>query len=371
MSKKLNINNFSNDEVQHYSRHILLDQIGAQGQIHLRDTRVLCVGAGGLGSPLLYYLAASGVGTLSIVDHDCVEHSNLHRQLLFTENNIGEYKAQAAKTRLVEHNPHITIHAHPAQLTKNNASDLINQHDIIVDCTDNFATHYLINDTCIQANKPLVAASIDQFQGQCSVFVAGDGPCYRCLFPTPPQHCVMDCATAGVLGVLPGLLGMIQATEVIKLIIGFGETLSGRVLQIDTLTMTFKTQALNRDPQCPACQHRPAQQPTGALSQIENIEQLTPQQVQQRLQSDKTTTLLDVRQGQERAQAHIGGVFIPLAELPQRLHELDKTQAIVVYCHAGIRGNKAARLLQAAGFADVANLQGGILAWQRETQTST
>ncbi len=359
------------EELARYSRQISLPQVGLKGQQRLREAKVLCVGAGGLGSPLLLYLAAAGVGTLGIVDNDIVDFSNLHRQILYTEGDVHSKKVRVAKERLNALNPAVQVIPHEERLTKNNALSLIRQYDIIADGSDNFATRYLVNDACFYAEKPNVYASIFQFEGQCSVFTSANGPCYRCLYDSPPPPNLMpNCAEGGVLGVLPGLLGTLQATEVLKLILGIGDSLIGRLLTIDVLKLQFREFSLPRNPECRLCIYRQpfetlvqdvqacAPFPKGGREDFELGISLAEFRQLQKQRAD--FVLLDVREPYEYAAANLGGYLIPLGELPQRLGELDQSKLIIVHCQAGPRSQRAAVLLHEAGFSEVKYLVGGM-----------
>lgn len=367
------------DEILRYSRHFSLPNVGSQGQLKLKNAKVLCIGAGGLGSPLLLYLAAAGIGTLGIVDDDRVDDSNLQRQVLYSTADVGQKKVLAAKARLEALNPHITIVTHDTRLTAGNALEIINQYDIVADGTDNFATRYLVNDACWHLKKPNVYASIFQFEGQCSIFSAPDGPCYRCLYDAPPPAgLVPNCAEGGVFGVLPGLLGSLQATEVLKLILGIGDPLIGRLLVVDSLTMRFREFALQPDPDCPLCAHQQAfaslpnhDMVACQLSdpQPASIVAINAHELDLLLKNNTPNLfILDVRETYEYEICNIAGKLIPLGELPQRLNELDRNASIVIHCKSGGRSTRACLLLQEAGFKDVRNLTGGILAWAKHIE---
>ena len=361
------------EEVSRFARHLTLPQVGAEGQLRLKSARVLCVGAGGLGSPALLYLAAAGVGTLGIVDADSVDTSNLQRQVLHGTSDVGRAKTDSAAERLRALNPHLTLQLHPVRLTPANAPEIFANYTIILDGTDNFAARFAISDACVQLAKPHVYAAVDRFEGQASVFSAlrpdgARGPCYRCLHPAPPPpESMRSCTEAGVLGVLPGVLGLLQATETLKLILGCGEPLIGRLLLFDALAMRFREMALPRNPNCSGCGDAPALAKTSAVADNRNmvngIPQITPAELKRRLDAGETLCVLDVREPHEYARAHIGGTLIPLNDLPQRLHELDRAQEIVVHCKMGGRSQKAAEFLAQAGFTRLHNLAGGIQAW--------
>ncbi len=355
------------EELSRYQRQLNLNEIGENGQRKLKHARVLCIGAGGLGSPLLLYLAAAGVGTIGIIDHDIVELSNLQRQIIYSETDIKQKKVAAAKAHLQKLNSHITIIDHPTNLNESNALNIINQYDIIADGSDNFATKYLVNDACCHLNKPNVFASVLQFQGQCSIFSTSKGPCYRCLFPSPPSINTPNCTQAGVLGVVPGIIGSIQATEVIKLILNIGEPLIGKLLTFNALDMSWQKITLPVDPHCKICA---LQTPFEQLPRYQincelpdnrmTVAELTTL-LQQHEQHD--LLLLDVRQPHEYANYNINGTLIPLTELPQQLNTLDRNKKIIVHCKSGPRSIAAVNLLLAHGFTDVSYLQGGLQAW--------
>lgn len=365
------------DEILRYSRHFSLPNVGSQGQLKLKNAKVLCIGAGGLGSPLLLYLAAAGIGTLGIVDNDTVDVSNLQRQVLYTTADVGQKKVSAAKARLQALNPHINITRHDARLTADNALELINQYDIVADGTDNFATRYLVNDACWHLKKPNVYASIFQFEGQCSIFSAPNGPCYRCLYDAPPPAgLVPNCAEGGVFGILPGLLGSLQATEVLKLILGIGDPLIGRLLTVDSLTMRFREFAVQRNPGCRLCTHQQsfASLPNHDMEvcQVGSLPatSISVQELAILLKNNTDLLLLDVRESHEYDICNLAGKSIPLGQLSQRLHELDKSSAIVIHCKSGARSAQACLLLEKAGFKNVRNLDGGILAWAKHVDPS-
>jgi len=358
------------EELKRYSRQINLTQIGIEGQKKLKAARVLCIGAGGLGSPLLYYLAAAGVGTIGIIDDDNVELSNLHRQILYTTDDINKKKAETAKSKITAINPNINIITHDERLTESNATKIINNYDIIADGSDNFKTRYLVNDTCIKLTKPNIFASITQLQGQCSVFTK-DGPCYRCLFKTPPPNQIPDCADGGVLGAVPGILGSIQATETIKMIAQIGEPLIGQLLTVDTLTMEFKKIKLNKDPNCICADHSQItikEEPI--MQETLNEYEISVQSLNEALKKENNIFLLDVREPHEPEISNIGGHLIPLGELHTRLSELQEDKTIVVYCRSGGRSADAVELLKQSGFKSVKNLVGGMLAWANEIDKS-
>jgi len=372
----------SRDELLRYSRHLILPDVALDGQRKLKAARVLLVGAGGLGSPAALYLAAAGVGTLGIVDFDVVDVTNLQRQVLHGTRDIGRSKLASARDRIADLNPNVRVETHETRLTAANALEILDKYDVIVDGTDNFATRYLTNDACVLLGKPNVYGSIFRFEGQASVFATADGPCYRCLFPTPPPPgLVPSCAEGGVLGVLPGLIGTIQATETIKLLLGIGESLAGRLLLVDTMGMRFHTVQVPRDPACPACGTHEitalidydeycgmpgAAEPANA----DGIAEVTPRELAARIERGDDLSLIDVREPHEWDIAHLSGArLVPLGSLASELASIDGTREIVVYCRSGKRGMDAARQLAAAGFR-VSNLAGGILRWSDDVDQS-
>ncbi|MGO8720280.1 MAG: molybdopterin-synthase adenylyltransferase MoeB [Acidobacteriaceae bacterium] len=366
------------EEMARYSRHLILPEVGEEGQLKLKAARVLCIGAGGLGAPLTMYLAAAGVGTLGIVDFDVVEASNLHRQVIHGTNDVGRPKLDSAEDSLKAINPNVNVVKFPTRLSSENALTIFKDFDMIADGTDNFPTRYLVNDACVLSGKPNVYASIFRFEGQASVFAMEDGPCYRCLYPEPPPPgLVPSCAEGGVLGILPGLLGIIQATEVIKLILGQGEPLVGRLLLVDTLAMRFRELKLHKNPECPMCGAHATitklidyEQFCGLPSKsappaamVNGIPQMQPEELKRRLDAGEDLFLLDVREPYEFAIAQLGGHLIPLNDLPRRVRELDSEQEIVVQCKVGGRSQLAAEFLAQNGFKKIHNLAGGIQAW--------
>jgi sulfur-carrier protein adenylyltransferase/sulfurtransferase len=380
-------------ELQRYSRHVRLSDVGLDGQRRLKAARVLLVGAGGLGSPAALYLAAAGVGHLGIVDADSVESSNLHRQLLHGTSDVGRPKVDSAADRLADVNPHVQVERYPVRVTSANALDLLREYDIVVDGTDNFQTRYLTNDACVLLGKPNVYGSIFRFEGQASVFALPGGPCYRCLFrEPPPPGAVPTCEEAGVLGVLPGLVGTIQATETIKLILGLGDSLSGRLLLMDTLRMRFRTIEVRPDPDCPMCGTReirelqdydafcgvaaPAAGAAPADAAHANCDagdegrmprELTPAELAARLAADGAPLVLDVREPYEHAIARLPDArLVPLGTLAAAVSTLDPAREVVVVCHHGVRSAAAAEFLRERGFRRVWNLAGGIDRWSRE-----
>jgi adenylyltransferase/sulfurtransferase len=363
----------SHEEILRYSRHLILPDVGVEGQEKLKAARVLLVGAGGLGSPAALYLAAAGVGTLGLVDFDVVDKTNLQRQILHGTASVGTSKLESARARIHDLNPNVQVETFETRLTSENALDIIRGFDVVADGTDNFPTRYLVNDACVLLGRPNVYGSIFRFEGQASVFYAKQGPCYRCLYAEPPPPgLVPSCAEGGVLGVLPGIIGSIQAMETIKLILGVGESLIGRLLLFDALKLEFRELQLEKDPDCPICGRHPS------VTQLIDYEafcgigaepvydgaEVSAAEVARELSAGKPLVLLDVREPHEYAITHIADVkFIPLGELPGRLRELDDHADIVTYCHHGARSIKALEILKAAGFAKVRSLRGGIDAW--------
>lgn len=374
----------SGDERSRYSRHLLLPEVGELGQRRLKAARVLLIGAGGLGSPVGYYLAAAGVGTLGLVDFDVVDRTNLQRQIMHRDQDVGTAKLDSAKRALSELNPNIEILLHPVRISAENARSLIADYDIVVDGSDNFATRYLVNDCCVLEGKPNVYGSVFRFDGQCSLFYPPHGPCYRCLFPEPPPPGAMpNCAEGGVLGVIPGQIGLIQATEVIKLITGIGTTLIGRLLAFNARAMTFSEYKLGPDPNCPVCGtkpsiHEPIDYETFCGTGGTNEQPLPPNRqidvhaYQSLRQSEQAPLLIDVRTEGERAVCSIeGSLHIPLADLQAgRFEDLAKDQPIVIHCKSGGRSSKAVKAMLAAGYTQVRNLEGGIRAWIKHIDPS-
>lgn len=369
------------DDLSRYSRHLILPEVGMEGQRRLKAARVLCVGAGGLGSPLAFYLAAAGVGTLGLVDFDVVDASNLHRQIIHSTRDIGRKKLDSAEEKLLALNPALKVVKHETMLTSANALEILKDYDIVADGTDNFPTRYLVNDACVLLGKPNVYGSIFRFEGQASVFATEQGPCYRCLYPEPPPPgLVPSCAEGGVLGILPGLLGMIQATEAIKLILGKGESLAGRLLLVDALNMRFRELKLRKNPECPVCGENPTvtklidyQQFCGIVPESKQeqalkngIPQLPVKELKRRLDAGEDVFVLDVREPYEYQIANIGAKLIPQNDVAKRLDEIDRNREIVVHCRSGQRSQRIAEFLAQQGFMDVKNLAGGILAWADE-----
>jgi sulfur-carrier protein adenylyltransferase/sulfurtransferase len=369
------------DDLARYSRHLILPEVGMEGQQRLKAARVLCVGTGGLGSPLAFYLAAAGVGTLGLVDFDVVDASNLQRQIIHSTKDIGRKKLDSAEEKLLALNPALNVVKHETMLSSANALEILRDYDIVADGTDNFPTRYLVNDACVLLGKPNVYGSIFRFEGQASVFATETGPCYRCLYPEPPPPgLVPSCAEGGVLGILPGLVGMIQATEAIKLILGKGESLAGRLLLVDALNMKFRELKLRKNPECPVCGDHPTvtklidyQQFCGIVPEskqeqaVKNgIPQLTVKELKQRIDAGEDVFVLDVREPYEYQIANIGAKLIPQNDVPKRLSEIDRNREIVVQCRSGQRSQRIAEYLAQQGYGNVKNLAGGILAWADE-----
>lgn len=360
---------FNAAELQHYQRQLLLPEVGIEGQRALKAGRVLVIGAGGLGSPVLLYLAAAGVGTLGIVEHDTVDRSNLHRQVLFGVDVIGQSKAEVARERLLLLNPHVRVAVHRLKLDADNAAALVGDYDVVVDATDNFTARYLINEVCMRAGKPNVSASILRFEGQLSVFMPGEGPCYRCLYPeVAPAHLAPSCAEAGVLGSLPGAIGALQATEALKLLLGLPPAMAGRLLTFDALDMQFRTLEVARDPHCPVCgglHARPAPRPAAAPGTA--VRDIAVPDLQHWLLADEPPLLLDVRREGEFRVSHIeGAALLPLDQLAASAATLPLGVPIVCICQKGMRSRTAAQLLTELGFADVRSLAGGMDAWDSD-----
>jgi molybdopterin/thiamine biosynthesis adenylyltransferase/rhodanese-related sulfurtransferase len=382
----------TNAEIARYSRHLILPEVGMEGQQKLKAAKVLCVGTGGLGAPLALYLAAAGVGTIGLVDFDTVDDSNLQRQIIHSTATVGMLKVDSAEIMLKGLNPHLNVIKHNTMLTSANALDILKDYDVIADGTDNFQTRYLVNDACVILKKPNAYASIFRFEGQASIFGTEQGPCYRCLYPEPPPPgLVPSCAEGGVLGILPGLLGVIQATETIKLILGIGDPLIGRLLLVDALGMSFRTLKLRKNPDCPVCGTNPTvtelidydqfcgiEKPTSVgplevardkavadATVVDGIPQITVEQLKQKLDAREDIFVLDVREPHEYPIANLGAPLIPVGSIESRIAEIaaHKNDEVVVHCRSGARSQKAALALKAAGFTNVSNLAGGILAW--------
>lgn len=368
----------SPDEIKRYSRHLIMPEVAIDGQLKLKAAKVLLIGTGGLGAPAGLYLTAAGVGTIGLVDFDVVDYTNLQRQVTFSTSDVGRPKIAAAHERLHGLNPEVNFVLHETRLTSDNALEIIKDYDIVVDGTDNFPTRYLVNDACVLLGKPYVYGSIFRFEGQVTVFAAAGGPCYRCLYPSPPPPgLVPSCAEGGVLGVLPGIVGAIQANEAIKWIIGAGESLSGRLLLFDALQMRFRELKLRKSPECPVCG------PDRSIHELIDYEAfcgirgdevtsdmavpaIGPKELKRRLDAGEDVVVLDVREPHEYKICNIGGLLIPLSELAARVHELDSARDIVIHCRTGIRSAQAVGFLQDAGFERVWNLAGGIHAWSDE-----
>jgi adenylyltransferase/sulfurtransferase len=368
----------SHDEIHRYSRHLLIPDVGMTGQQKLKAASVLVVGTGGLGSPVALYLAAAGVGRIGLVDYDVVDFSNLQRQIIHGESRLGDLKVESARDRMLDLNPEIQVDVYNELLTSDNAFKIAEPYDIIIDGTDNFPTRYLINDLCVLMDKPNVYGSIFRFDGQASVFYAKEGPCYRCLFPEPPPPgLVPSCAEGGVLGVLPGTIGSIQATEALKIILGIGETLIGRLLLFDALDLFFQTVKLNKNPECKVCGTNPE------ITELIDYEDfcgipardhdqgsagegwdITAKELSEQIQSGEKIRLIDVREPHEQEISNLeGSELIPLGQFAARLSEMDSAEDIVLYCKAGTRSTRALEILASAGFEKVKNLKGGINAW--------
>jgi molybdopterin/thiamine biosynthesis adenylyltransferase/rhodanese-related sulfurtransferase/molybdopterin converting factor small subunit len=372
------------EEIKRYSRHLILPEIGMDGQRKLKAASVLCIGAGGLGSPVAMYLAAAGIGRIGIVDFDVVDYSNLQRQIIHGTPDVGRSKLQSAKDTINALNPHVQVDTYETSLSSQNALELFKPYDVIIDGTDNFPTRYLVNDACVLTGKPNAYGSIFRFEGQASVFATKEGPCYRCLYPEPPPAgLVPSCAEGGVLGVLPGIIGVIQATEAIKVIVGVGEPLIGRFLIYDALKMRFRELKLRKDPDCPVCgTHptvtqlidyeqfcglRPEAPAAGAVASggaVTNEWEITPVELKQRIDAGERVQIVDVREPNEYQINRIpGSTLIPLGELPRRYQELELDREIVLHCKMGGRSAKAQDFLRSVGVTNTKNLRGGVLAW--------
>jgi sulfur-carrier protein adenylyltransferase/sulfurtransferase len=376
----------SNEEIARYSRHLIMPEVALDGQKKLKQARVLTIGAGGLGAPLAMYLAAAGVGTLGIVDFDIVDESNLQRQIIHGTSDVGRPKMESARDRINDINPNVNVEGFEEPLSSENALDIFKDFDIIVDGTDNFPTRYLVNDASVLSGKPNVYGSIFRFEGQASVFYAEEGPCYRCLYPEPPPPgLVPSCAEGGVLGILPAAIGTIQATETVKLILGIGEPLIGRLLLYDALEMSFREMKLRKDPNCPVCGENPTvtelidyQEFCGipqaqAAESVDELPEITVRELKERLDAGEEVAVLDVREPHEYEVANLeaqGAKLIPLGDLPNRLSELNQNDEVAVYCKTGGRSAKAVKILQDAGFGNVYNVEGGITAWSEEIDPS-
>ena len=390
--EEITLPKLSNEEIARYSRHLILPEVGMEGQQKLKAAKVLCVGTGGLGAPLAMYLAAAGVGTIGLVDFDTVDASNLQRQIIHSTATVGKLKVDSAEIMLKGLNPFLNVVKHNTMLTSANAMEIFKDYDVIADGTDNFQTRYLINDACVLLKKPNAYGSIFRFEGQASVFGTEDGPCYRCLYPEPPPPgLVPSCAEGGVLGILPGLVGVIQATETIKLILGIGEPLIGRLLLVDALGMSFRTLKLRKNPECPVCGPNPTvtelidynqfcgiappssvgplevarDKAVGEHPVVDGIPQITVEELKRKLDAREDIFVLDVREPHEYLIANLGAPQIPVGEVERRVNELadQKNREVIVHCRSGARSQKAALILKQAGFTNVSNLTGGILAW--------
>ena len=373
----------SKDEVLRYSRHLIMPEVGLEGQLKLKQAKVLLIGAGGLGSPLALYLAAAGVGKLGVVDFDVVDFTNLQRQVLHGTEDVGRSKLASAAETIRSINPYVEVVPHETRLTSENALEIFEGYDVIADGTDNFATRYLVNDACVLTGKPNVYGSIFRFEGQASVFATSDGPCYRCLYPEPPPPgLVPSCAEGGVLGVLPGIIGCVQALETIKLIIGRGEPLIGRLLLLDALHLRFRELKLRKNPDCPVCSRHPSidrlidyEEFCGIRGaepeQAAGVPEITPIELKRMMDEGRPFRLVDVREPHEFDICRIpGSVLIPLGDVPKRMNELDSTEEIVVHCRSGQRSARAVELLRKSGFRRIHNLKGGILAWSDQVDPS-
>lgn len=384
VTESVRLPELTTDDMARYSRHLILPEVGMEGQQKLKAAKVLCVGTGGLGSPMALYLAAAGIGTLGLVDFDVVDSSNLQRQIIHSTKDIGRKKLDSAEEKLTALNPALKVVKHETMLSSANALEILKDYDVVADGTDNFPTRYLVNDACVLTGIPNVYGSIFRFEGQASVFATEEGPCYRCLYPEPPPPgLVPSCAEGGVLGILPGLVGVIQATEVIKLIIGKGDALIGRLLLVDALNMRFRELKLRRNPECPVCGPNPTvtklidyQQfcgitPAAQETNVKNgIPQITVKELKSRLEASQVSgepvQLIDVREPYEARIAQIGGKLIPKGDVPNRLAEIDRHREVVVHCKSGGRSQQIAEFLKQAGYERVVNVAGGITAWSNE-----
>lgn len=375
---QLELPELTGDELRRYGRHLVIPEVGIEGQRRLKNAKVLLVGAGGLGSPAALYLAAAGVGTLGLVDFDKVDITNLQRQIIHGTHDIGRPKLDSASDKIRDINPNVHVEQYDTALTSSNALDIARDYDVIVDGTDNFPTRYLVNDTCVLLGKPNAFGSVLRFEGQASVFAAADGPCYRCLFrEPPPAGLIPSCAEAGVLGVLPGLMGTIQATETIKLILGIGEPLIGRLLLVDALTMQFRTIQLRRDPLCPACGTHEIKElidyeafcgvTMNQQSDGEQISDITPRELKEKIDRGDDMQLVDVREEWEWQIARIPGArLIPVGTIEDEASTLDPNREVVLFCKSGVRSVHAAEALADAGFSKITNVLGGISRWSQE-----
>jgi sulfur-carrier protein adenylyltransferase/sulfurtransferase len=373
----------SKEEVLRYSRHLIMPEVGMDGQLKLKAAKVLLVGAGGLGAPLGMYLAAAGIGRIGIVDFDIVDFTNLQRQIIHGTKDVGRKKLDSAAETMQDINPYVQIDKYEVPLTSDNALDIIKDYDMVIDGTDNFPTRYLVNDACVLLKKPNVYGSIFRFEGQATVFAYGDGPCYRCLYPEPPPPgLVPSCAEGGVLGILPGMIGIVQATEAVKLILGTGEPLIGRLLLYDALAMRFRELKLRRNPECPVCGDHPTVTKLidyqefcgfgrGEEPVVETSGDIEPTEVKEKIDRGDDFVLIDVREPHEYQICNIPyAKLIPLGELPKRVNELNTTDEIVAHCKSGVRSAKAVEFLKQAGFKRIRNMKGGILAWSDKVDPS-
>jgi len=377
---------FSNDEIARYSRHLIMPEVTLEGQKRIKAASILCIGTGGLGSPIALYLAAAGIGRLGLIDFDVVDFSNLQRQILHGTDDVGRKKLNSAKDRIKAVNPNVQVDLHDCVFRSENAMQIVQDYDIVVDGTDNFPTRYLSNDVCVLAKKPNVYGSIFRFDGQCTVFAPYlGGPCYRCMFPEPPPPgMVPSCAEGGVLGVLPGIIGVLQAIEAIKLIIGIGDSLIGRLLSFDALKLRFREFKIRKDPKCPICGDHPTihelidydqfcgiPQADAEAAKEMDVPTISATELRAKLDRKEKFVLVDVREPFEYEICNIpGSKLIPLGELPARLSELDSADDIVLHCKVGGRSAKALKVLQEAGFRKLSNLRGGITAWADEVDPS-
>lgn len=381
----------THEEVKRYSRHLIMPEVGMEGQKKLKAATVLLIGAGGLGSPLAMYLAAAGIGRIGLVDYDVVDYTNLQRQIIHGTKDVGRPKLDSARERILDINPHVRVDTYDVPLTSANALEIFEPYDIIIDGTDNFPTRYLTNDACVLLGKPNVYGSIFRFEGQASVFYAEEGPCYRCLFPEPPPPgLVPSCAEGGVLGILPGTIGAIQATEAVKLILGAGESLVGRLLLYDALNMSFEQVRLRKNPNCPVCGENPTvtelidyEQFCGMPAHDRSLYQtsangdavpgITPRELKARLAAGEELFILDVREPHEwdiSNLSHLGAVLIPKGDVVNRMGELDTAREMIVHCRTGVRSADVIRELQQHGFKKMRNLEGGINRWAEEVEPS-
>jgi adenylyltransferase/sulfurtransferase len=372
------------EEIRRYSRHLIMPEVGLKGQQKLKDTKVLCVGTGGLGSPLAIYLAAAGVGTLGLIDFDVVDESNLHRQIIHGTSDVGKRKVVSAQESLAEINPNVNVVLHETRLSSENALDIMRPYDVVADGTDNFPTRYLVNDACVMLGKPNAYGSIFRFEGQASVFCHPEGPCYRCLYPEPPPPgLVPSCAEGGVLGILPGVVGLIQATEVIKLALQVGDSLVGRLILYDALSMRFREMKVRKDPSCPACGENRTVTKLIDYEQfcgIPDLEEsqrvaaefeIDPRDLAKKIERGEDIFLLDVRSPDEYEISRLdGATLLPLPQLLEGVSRLDSAKEIVVHCHKGMRSAQAVNFLRGIGFTKVKNLRGGIDAWSVEVDAS-